>query len=126
MAAPDAGEVVDRIAAELAVRADPSKAGPMARYMRDQFPFLGVMAAGQKDAWRAAMAAMADEPRSLPEPVVVAAASSLWNRAEREHQYLACTLVNRHAESPGGASAAFLDTLGALITTKPWWDTVPM
>jgi 3-methyladenine DNA glycosylase AlkD len=119
--APDAAEVVDRIATELAARADPSKAGPMARYMRDQFSFLGVMSAGQKDAWRAAMAGL---PRRLPEPVAVSAALSLWDRPEREHQYLACTLVNRHAESRDGASAAFLDTLEALITTKPWWDTV--
>jgi 3-methyladenine DNA glycosylase AlkD len=122
--AADADEIVDRIATELAARADPSKSGPMARYMRDQFPFLGVMSAGQKDAWRAAMAGL---PRRLPEPVVVSAALSLWDRPEREHQYLACTLVNRHAESSsGGVSPAFLDTLEALITTKPWWDTVDL
>ena len=113
-------EVVDRIVTELAARADPAKAGPMTRYMRDQFPFLGVMSAGQKDAWRAAMAGV---PRRLPEDVVVRAALALWDRPEREHQYLACTLVNRHAES-GGASVSFLDTLEALITSKPWWDTV--
>jgi 3-methyladenine DNA glycosylase AlkD len=118
---PDAGEVVDRISSELAIRADPAKAGPMARYMRDQFRFLGVMSAGQKDAWRAAMAGM---PRPLPEPVVVSAALSLWDRPEREHQYLACTLVNRHADPGADASPAFLDTLETLITTKPWWDTV--
>jgi 3-methyladenine DNA glycosylase AlkD len=112
--------VVDRIAEELAARADPDKAAPMARYMRDQFAFLGVMSAGQKDAWRAAMAGL---PRRLPEDVVASAALALWDRPEREHQYLACTLVNRHAES-GGATAGFLDTLAALITTRPWWDTV--
>ncbi len=117
----DAGEIVDRIAAELAARADPARAEPMARYMRGQFAFLGVMSAGQKEAWRAAAAGV---PRRLPEPVVVSAALALWDRPEREHQYLACTLVNRHAESSGGASAAFLDTLEGLITTKPWWDTV--
>jgi 3-methyladenine DNA glycosylase AlkD len=120
--APDPGEIVDRISSELAARADPHKAGPMAQYMRGQFPFLGVMSAGQKEAWRAAMAGV---PPRLPEAVVVSAARSLWDLPEREHQYLACTLVNRHAESPaGGASAAFLDTLEALITAKPWWDTV--
>jgi 3-methyladenine DNA glycosylase AlkD len=127
-AAPDAvapAEVVDRISSELAARADPAKAGPMARYMRDQFPFLGVMSAGQKDAWRAAMSGL---PRHLPEPVVVSAALALWDRPEREHQYLACTLVDRHASSTDGVSSgpspAFLDTLEALITAKPWWDTV--
>jgi 3-methyladenine DNA glycosylase AlkD len=120
--APDADEIVGRISSELAARADPAKAGPMARYMRDQFAFLGVMSAGQKDAWRAATAGL---PSRLPEDVVVSAGLSLWDRPEREHQYLACTLVNRHAES-GGASASFLDTLEALITAKPWWDTVDL
>lgn len=119
-ASPVSAAVVDRIAAELAARADPARAGPMAGYMRDQFPFLGVMAAGRKDAWRAAMGGF---PRRLPEPVVAEAALALWDRPEREHQYLGCALVDRHAESSGG-SAAFLATVEALITTKPWWDTV--
>lgn len=116
--------LADRIAAELAERADPARAEPMARYMRDQFPFLGVMAPAQKAVWRRVAA---DLPRHLPEPVVVEAARALWRRPEREHQYLACTLVNRHATLPArapGASPAFLDTVEALITSRSWWDTV--
>jgi 3-methyladenine DNA glycosylase AlkD len=92
----------------------------MQAYMRDQFPFLGVMAEGQKDAWRAATAGL---PRALPEDVVVEAAVDLWARAEREHQYLACTLVNRHAARRDTA-AGLLSVVEGLVTTKPWWDTV--
>lgn len=117
-------EVADRIAVALARRADADRAGPMARYMRDQFPFLGVMAPAQRDAWREVAA---DLPRPLPEPVVVEAAQALWGRPEREHQYLACTLVNRHTTVPArapGATPAMLDTVEGLLTTKPWWDTV--
>jgi 3-methyladenine DNA glycosylase AlkD len=117
-------EVAARIAVALARRADADRAGPMARYMRDQFPFLGVMAPAQRDAWREVAA---DLPRALPEPVVVEAALALWGRPEREHQYLACTLVNRHATVPArapGATPAVLDTVEGLLTTKPWWDTV--
>ena len=113
-----------RCAAELAARADPARVEPMQRYMRDQFPFLGVMAAGQKQAWRAATAGL---PRRLPEDVVVDAVTDLWSRPEREHRYLACTLANRHAGSPPrapAASARFLDTVEALLTDEPWWDTV--
>jgi 3-methyladenine DNA glycosylase AlkD len=117
---PGATEIVDRIVAELAARADPERAVPMRAYMRDQFPFLGVPSPGQKDAWRAATRAL---PRALPEPTVAAAAQALWRRPEREHQYLACTLVNRHAASPG-ATPGFLATVEQLLTTRPWWDTV--
>jgi 3-methyladenine DNA glycosylase AlkD len=115
-----ADEIVGRIAAELAARAEPDRSGAMAAYMRDQFPFLGVMSPGQKDAWRAAMAGL---PRRLPEPVVVDAVTALWDRPEREHHYLGSTLVGRHAGS-GTATPSFVGTLEVLITTKPWWDTV--
>jgi 3-methyladenine DNA glycosylase AlkD len=117
---PTAEDLVERLVGELETRADPGRAVPMRAYMRDQFPFLGVPAAGQKAAWRAAMEGL---PRRLPEPVVVDAAPALWAVPGREPQYLGCTLVNRHATSPS-ATAGFLATVERLLTTKPWWDTV--
>jgi 3-methyladenine DNA glycosylase AlkD len=117
-------ELADRLAAELVARADPGRAGPMARYMRDRSPFLGVPAPGQRDAWRASTAGL---PRQLPEAVVVEATDALWHRPEREHQYLACRLVNRHAGSPPrrpAATVAFAGTVEALLSARPWWDTV--
>ena len=120
-----AGHVLaDRIAAELAARADAARVDGMRRYMRDQFPFLGVAAPGQNAAWRAATA---DVARRLPEPVVVEAVVDLWARPEREHQYLGCRLANRHARPAArgpGPTPAFLDTVETLLTTRPWWDTV--
>jgi 3-methyladenine DNA glycosylase AlkD len=115
-----ASELVERITRELAQRADRDRAGPMAAYMRNQFPFLGIPAPAQKQAWRAAIAGL---PRALPEPVVSAAATRLWERPEREHQYLACMLVNRHAAA-AAATFSFLDVVEQLIVTKPWWDTI--
>jgi 3-methyladenine DNA glycosylase AlkD len=114
------GEVAARIAAELAARARPDRAGPMRAYMRDKFPFLGVPAPAQREAWRAATAGL---PRRLPEPVVVAAAEDLWARPEREHRYLACRLVNAHAAT-GAATPALLAAVERLLTAGPWWDTV--
>jgi 3-methyladenine DNA glycosylase AlkD len=116
--------LADELSGALASRADPAAAGPMARYMRDQFPFLGVNAAGHKDAWREVMAGV---PRHLDEEVVAAVVLDLWRRPEREHQYLGCRLANRHTGSPPlrpPATPGFLATLRHLITTKPWWDTV--
>ncbi|HZM29697.1 MAG TPA: DNA alkylation repair protein [Acidimicrobiales bacterium] len=117
-------EVADRLAGELAARADPAQAVPMAAYMRDQFPFLGVKAPAQGRAWAAATAAL---PRRLPEDEVVAAALDLWDRPEREHQYAACRLVNRHAAASRRAvppTPELLDVVERLITTRSWWDTV--
>jgi 3-methyladenine DNA glycosylase AlkD len=117
---PTAAHLAARIGDELVARADAERAGPMQAYMRGQFAFLGVPAAGQQAAWRAATAEL---PRQPPEALVIEAAERLWARPEREHQYLACTLVNRHAASPA-ATPALLGTLERLLTTKPWWDTV--
>lgn len=112
--------LVTAIAAELEARRDPAKAPAMTAYMRGQFAFLGVAAPGQADAYRAALAGL---PRRLPEDVVTAAAEELWRRPEREHQYAACRLVNRHAAGPT-ATAAFLPVVADLVRRKAWWDTV--
>ena len=115
-----AHDLVERCATELASRRDPERVPAMEAYMRHQFAFLGVMSAGQKAAFRAATDGL---PRALPEDVVVDAAEELWRRPEREHQYLACLLVNRHA-ARSTATPALLPTLGHLLSTRPWWDTV--
>ena len=117
---PTADDLVERFVTALASRRDPDRAPAMAAYMRHQFPFLGVAAPAQQDAYREATAGL---PRQLPEPLVAAVAAELWRRPEREHQYLACHLVNRHASSRS-ATAALLGTLESLLATRPWWDTV--
>jgi 3-methyladenine DNA glycosylase AlkD len=89
----------------------------MAAYMRDQFPFLGVKAPGQKAVLRAALA---EAGRPADEDEVVAAVDRLWARPEREHRYAGCELVRRFASN---ASPGFVDHVGRWITTDPWWDT---
>jgi 3-methyladenine DNA glycosylase AlkD len=117
---PTAPALADRFARALQARRQPDRAPGMAAYMRDQFAFLGVAAPGQRDAYREATTGL---PRTLPEHLVVAVADDLWSRSEREHKYLACGLVNRHAAS-AAATADLLPTLERLLTTEPWWDTV--
>jgi 3-methyladenine DNA glycosylase AlkD len=117
---PTADDLVERFADALASRREPDRVPAMEAYMRHQFTFLGVAAPAQQAAYREATAGL---PRQLPEPLVVAVAGELWRRPEREHQYLACRLVNRHAASRA-ATAELLGTLERLLSTRPWWDTV--
>jgi 3-methyladenine DNA glycosylase AlkD len=119
-AAPTADALVDALDTGLRARRDPAKAPRMAAYMRDQFAFLGVPSPGQNEAFRAALVGT---PRALPEPVVVEAALVLWQRPEREYQYVGCRLVNRHAATTR-ATPELLDVVEQLLRTKPWWDTV--
>ena len=101
----------------LAAAAVPADAGPMAAYMRDQFPFLGVKAPAQKAVFRAALAT-AGPP--VDEAGVVAAIDDLWERPEREHRYAGCLLASRYAKK---ASPALVGHVARWITTDPWWDT---
>jgi 3-methyladenine DNA glycosylase AlkD len=115
-----ADELVERLDAGLTSRADPARVPAMTAYMRDQFPYLGVPAPGQKAAWREATS---DLPQLLDLQFVIDATTTLWARDEREYQYVGLTLVNRHAAT-AAATPELLGFQRTLIRTKPWWDTV--
>lgn len=96
---------------------NPARAVPMAAYMRDQFPFLGIPRPTQKALTREALAGL-DRPN---EADLTAVALACWQRPEREYQYVACMLLRRHARVCG---PQFIDTARHLIVTRSWWDTV--
>jgi 3-methyladenine DNA glycosylase AlkD len=95
---------------------DPASAQPMARYMRDQFPFLGISSGPRRALQRQSTADTLVERDAL-----LAAVEQLWPLAEREYQYAACDLLVRHVKL---LDAGDLDLVGRLVTTKSWWDTV--
>ena len=106
-----------RLDERLRPAADPARAAGQAAYMRDQFTFLGVPAPELRKVERAVLTG-----RPPPDETALRAiALALWNREEREYQYVACFHLSRHVTVPG---PGFLPTLRTLITTKAWWDTV--
>ncbi|GAA0465131.1 hypothetical protein Ade02nite_48250 [Paractinoplanes deccanensis] len=110
-------DLIPRLDAHLRPAADPVRAAAQAKYMRDQFPFLGLAAPTLQRLERAALA-------GLPPPTeddLRAVAPALWQRDEREYQYVACSYLARHVGVPG---PGFLDVVRTLVTTKSWWDTV--
>lgn len=114
---PLAATVLARLVEAYAAAADPVRAVPMARYMRDQFPFLGIPGPVQRTLSRAVLAGL-DRPA---EDDLRAVALGCWELPQREYQYFACGWLRRHARI---CSAGFLDTVRHLIVTRSWWDTV--
>jgi 3-methyladenine DNA glycosylase AlkD len=114
---PLAAEVMSRLTRVYAAARDPDRAVPMAAYMREQFPFLGIPGPAQRTLAREVLAGL---PRPA-EPDLRAVALACWRLPEREYQYFACGWLRRHARV---CSAGFIDTARVLVTTKPWWDTV--
>lgn len=97
--------------------ADPVQAGPMKKYMRDQFEYLGI-----KTPQNGALQKEFYKEHGLPElaeldPML----RDLWALPQREFQYVGMGLLGKFEKQ---LPADFIKTVEYLIVTKSWWDTV--
>lgn len=109
-------ELERRIVAAFEPARDPAAAEPMARYMRDQFAFLGITTPARRALQRAALEGWRPDRNEL-----LHGAAALWRRPEREYQYAACDALVRSWRLLGVDD---LVELGRFVTTTSWWDTV--
>ncbi len=101
----------------LSQHANPAQAGPMAKYMRNQFPFLGIKTPQRRALLRQFVAEQGKPPVDDLETIL----RDLWQLPEREYQYSALTLLGKLEKK---LPPEFVDVLEYLVVTKSWWDTV--
>ncbi|WP_374349680.1 DNA alkylation repair protein [Chitinimonas sp.] len=101
----------------LTAAAEPGRAPAMRAYMREQFDFLGVPTPARRRAAKAFIHA----GRDMDSAQLLALAEQLWQQPEREFQYVAIDLLDRHIARLTPDS---LPALEALVQSKPWWDSV--
>ncbi len=113
---PPAPQVAVRIVELLSAEARPEDAAPMAAYMRNQFPFLGVRAGARRAATKAVIRELkAANDRRVRWDVVDALMAQPW----RECHLVACDyVVACHLEIDD------LPHLKHLVCTNSWWDSV--
>src|SRR5215212_8509338 len=97
--------------------ANPARAAPMKKYMRDQFEYLGIKTpqntALQKEFYKQnGLPKLSDLDDILRD---------LWALPQREFQYVGMGLLGRFEKQ---LPVEFMDTIEYLILTKSWWDTV--
>jgi 3-methyladenine DNA glycosylase AlkD len=97
--------------------ANPKNAGPMKRYMRDQFEYVGLKHPEFTVLLRRHIGAHGLPTLDQLDGIL----RDLWALPQREFQYAALSLL---ARSEAQLPAAFIRTLEYLIVTKSWWDTV--
>jgi 3-methyladenine DNA glycosylase AlkD len=97
--------------------ANPKNAGPMKRYMRDQFDYLGLKGPVMAGLLRQHIASHGSPALTDLDAVL----RDLWALPQREYQYAATSLLGRMEKR---LPAPFIRTLEYLIITKSWWDTV--
>lgn len=108
---------LDELRTSLEAVADPDKVESMARYMRDQFPFLGVTS----PVLRQTIKPLLVEAKQADGDELVEAARWCWAQPEREFQYVGTLMLRRHIAT---LEAPHIEDLEHLLTTKSWWDTI--
>jgi len=97
--------------------ANPSAAGPMAAYLRNQFASLGI-----KTQQSAALQKQFYTEQALPELAELdSILRELWALPERDFQYVAIGLLGKFQQQ---LPPEFIETIEYLLVTKSWWDTV--
>jgi 3-methyladenine DNA glycosylase AlkD len=97
--------------------ADPVKSGPMKKYMRDQFEYLGIKSPQGAVLLREHIKEHGLPPLDKLDMIV----RELWSLQQREFQYTALGLMSKLETK---VDENFITTIEYLITTKSWWDTV--
>ncbi|MBB6053172.1 DNA alkylation repair protein [Armatimonas rosea] len=108
----------EAVQAALERHRSPEKAAPMARYMKNRFPFLGLKRPEFQPLVRPLLVAakpVADEAW------LAEATRLLWALPEREYQYTALDLLARYEKR---LTTQSLPLLQELIVTHSWWDSV--
>jgi 3-methyladenine DNA glycosylase AlkD len=92
---------------------------PMQKYMKDQFPFLGIKTPERRQLLKQFF----NETGILKEPFQPDFVIALWEKDEREYQNVALDYIGRSIKKLGITNLPLMEKL---ITTKSWWDTVDM
>ncbi|MDP8202521.1 MAG: DNA alkylation repair protein [Candidatus Tenebribacter burtonii] len=97
--------------------ANPDNAAPMAKYMKDLFPYLGIKTPRRKELFQEFI-----KENSLPQISELKQITlDLWDLPEREFQYVAIGLLKKYTNK---WNEDFIDLFEQLIVTKSWWDSV--
>ena len=108
---------VKSIRALFTEHANPKQAGPMKRYMRDQFEYLGIKIPEMGQLLKQHI-----REHGLPPPADLdRILRDLWGLPQREFQYAANDLLEKFEKE---LPAEFIETLEYLLVTKSWWDSV--
>ena len=98
---------------------NPIRIPQMEAYMRNQFPFYGVMSTPRKELLKALKKEHLEVLDSNEKRALI---QLLWEEEHREYQLVALDWLMQW--KPKEFTASDIDLFEWLITTKSWWDTV--
>ena len=112
------GLLVNKLETEFVKNANPEDALQMAKYMKDHFIFYGIKSVERRNIHAEVFKNWKPQRGDL-----LAVMAELWNKDEREYQYVAMDIGKKFVKRLNLDDIAFLENL---IVNKSWWDTVDM
>ncbi len=97
--------------------ANPKNAGPMKKYLKDNFEFYGIKTPERKVLYKVFLEKWG-LPRLEDLPEII---KELWDLPQREYQYFALYLLERIFKKAG---PGIIELCEYLVVRKSWWDTV--
>ncbi|KAL5008342.1 hypothetical protein ScPMuIL_013923 [Solemya velum] len=105
---------------------NPGKAGPMKKYMRNKFDFIGLMTAERRELTKQVLATRPVLSDQEIQQLLIA----VWQRNQREFQYFGVDCASKYVKTLIGSDLQTclksLTCIQTLITSKSWWDTVDL
>lgn len=91
------------------------------KWMRDQFPFLGIATPERRKLQKAIFKQHLHAAKQMSEDDTIELIQSLWNKSHREFHYAAIDIAKSALKH---YSPKMLSVFEKMIRTNPWWDTV--
>ncbi len=112
-------EFVQTLVLELKRNSNTKIAKEQKAYMRNQFEFYGIKSSLRREIQKPFLAKSFLPPKTDLEEIVKA----LWNKPQREHQFIAQELAFKYTQQFDKNDIALLEFM---VTHKSWWDTVDL
>jgi len=110
-------EFIQTLELELKRNSNPKIAKEQKAYMRNQFEFCGIKTQLRREIQKPFLAKSYLPPKTDLEKIV----KTLWNKPQREYQFIAQELVFKYTQQFDKNDIALLEFM---VTHKSWWDTV--
>ena len=110
-------EFIQTLELELKRNSNTKIAAAQKAYMRNQFEFCGIKTPLRREIQKPFLAKSYLPPKTDLEEIV----KTLWNKPQREYQFIAQELVFKYTRQFDKNDIALLEFM---VTHKSWWDTV--
>jgi len=110
-------EFIETLELELKRNANLKIAAGQKAYMRNQFEFYGIKTPLRREIQKPFLAKSYLPPKTDLEEIV----KTLWNKPQREYQFIAQELIYKYTQQFDKNDIALLEFM---VTHKSWWDTV--